>query len=568
MTKKNKLIIHHLDFKEAMLKKEYIFKIINRLAKWGFNNLMFEMDNKFKFSQNYEFIHQDAFCIEEIQEITCHMRVKGMECIPFLQTLFHTNYIFKFKRYQHLCETIERPNQYDPFLPEAKMFIKNMLDELIEAFQPKEFVHLGGDEAHHLAKSKKYNQLRKKKGVGWVYIQHILPLIEHVLNKGLRPMLWADMLLAYPEVIEKIPKEVLLVSWDYFTTSNRPKSIIVWGTDKKTGLHNQERTVAELDDIDVPNFQENLRNYTLHDHSLKERTFKGFYCSDVLKDKGYATITASGNRSVKDSVAAPALFHHDNIYYSTLKGIQDGEGTMVTSWAVRHVHPELTFSGSYSLLAAASGNKGEWRERIDNYTLDEFGIKLKEYSELLKCMASVAPMSEAWSLDVMSRVYLKKDIDPFDSYLNDLNSGIVIHKMLYRESIIKKNRIKPNSRDEWRNELIYVISQCKDIYLKAKEILTTIKVRVIKNADQFNFWEESINYMILFCDFNILLYSRKLQPNIYKLEKRIFGHKNLIRKVYSKTYSPNSVQDEIEFRMGVFTTYLSKFIAGKFTTLK
>ena len=47
------------------------------------------------------------------------------------------------------------------------------------------------------------------------YGQHIMPLLDHVIELGKRPALWGDVLLQYPELLQDIPQETVVFTWNY-----------------------------------------------------------------------------------------------------------------------------------------------------------------------------------------------------------------------------------------------------------------------------------------------------------------------------------------------------------------
>jgi hypothetical protein len=131
--------------------------------------------------------------------------------------------------FAHLREHPDALNQYDPASPEAHALILDLFDEVLDAFRPARFFHVGGDETWRLGTSEKHRAIVAEAGVGGLYLRHMLPILEHVHRRGVRPMIWADMLLQYPQTLDLLPEYVVLVDWEYGRTGERTRAVRLWG---------------------------------------------------------------------------------------------------------------------------------------------------------------------------------------------------------------------------------------------------------------------------------------------------------------------------------------------------
>ena len=222
------MLAYHIDLKRAMWARTYLDTMVDRLRGWGFNTLIYEVEDKFRFSRHPAIQSPQAPTNAETADFAASCRAKGVEVMPLVQTLGHSEFVLGKPDYAHLREMPDAIDQYDPLSEEARGLIIDLCDEVIDVFQPREFFHVGGDETWSLGRSRKCAPVVEKIGVGGLYLKHMLPIIEHVHGRGLRPIIWADIVLSHPEVIRDIPTYVVLMDWDYWTCEERPDSIMVW----------------------------------------------------------------------------------------------------------------------------------------------------------------------------------------------------------------------------------------------------------------------------------------------------------------------------------------------------
>jgi len=111
----------------------------------------------------------------------------GLEIVPEVQSLSHVYYIACAHR--ELAETpdMEWPDSYCPSNPESYKILFDIMDEYIDALQPKR-VHIGHDEW----RSDAFCPLCKGKDTGKLYAEDVLKIRKHLKDKGLETWMWGD----------------------------------------------------------------------------------------------------------------------------------------------------------------------------------------------------------------------------------------------------------------------------------------------------------------------------------------------------------------------------------------
>jgi hypothetical protein len=108
-------------------------------------------------------------------------------------------------------------------------------------------------------------------------------------------------------------------------------------------------TWKEYRDLQLPEYKKRIGAHAVDARTEKDGSFKAFFHADALRAMGFEVITASANKSAGDTTGIPKNSRHlPNVFYSTRKGTEDGLGHLVTSWAVRHNHPEAGMVGAFT----------------------------------------------------------------------------------------------------------------------------------------------------------------------------------------------------------------------------
>ena len=53
-----------------------------------------------------------------------------------------------------------------------------------------------------------------KKGIGNVYIDYVLKAYEIIKQYQKTPLIWGDVLIKHPDLLGRLPKDMIFVDWD------------------------------------------------------------------------------------------------------------------------------------------------------------------------------------------------------------------------------------------------------------------------------------------------------------------------------------------------------------------
>ena len=149
---------------------------------------------------------------DEIRDLVAYARRYHIELVPEQQTFGHLHKALKLEKYNPLAET----PYGDVLSPQQEGTYKLIADwyrELNELF-PGSFFHIGEDETFELGEGQSREAARTR-GVGAVYFEHLNRIRDLLKPYNRRLMFWGDIAFNHPDLISSIPKEMIVMNWDY-----------------------------------------------------------------------------------------------------------------------------------------------------------------------------------------------------------------------------------------------------------------------------------------------------------------------------------------------------------------
>ena len=167
---------------------------------------------------------KESYSPDEMREIVNHAAGKGVDVIPGLALFGHAELFLKHPELAHCAELADgRSGRFgDAKLalclssPEVKERTARYLEEMAAIF-PSQYIHVGGDEIWDVgfcdrcaARSQDFA------GEQRLYLNHVVHCHQVVAGRlGRRMMLWDDMFELYEDILPEVPRDVIMVNWQY-----------------------------------------------------------------------------------------------------------------------------------------------------------------------------------------------------------------------------------------------------------------------------------------------------------------------------------------------------------------
>lgn len=332
---------------------EYMKYQIRRFAELKINTLTYYTEHVVRTEKHPEFAPPGgALSIAEWKELSEYAKEYYIELIPNFQSLGHAEKVLLCPKFQNIAES---NTMYALTKPETLEFMRDIYTEMSPAFESK-FFHVNCDETFDIGRGPSSEKV-KELGVGRVYTDYMNQLSSILKDNGKRMMMWGDIVLQHPEILDILPKETVMMTWEYSDYDSYSKWI----------------------------------------DPFVEKGFDFIVCPGVLN---------SSRISPNYKMAIP------NIQKFIKQGIEKGAiGVLNTVWDEGSLH---TFDRDW--YGVAYGAEHSWnpnkKELSDFDTRLSKAIYRSEKGELITAIHKLTEMSEIEALDNMSELVFWKTVIP------------------------------------------------------------------------------------------------------------------------------------------------------------
>ena len=204
---------------------DYIKRQIRTEAFFKLNMHSFYMEHTFA-SETHPLIGPEggSLTFGEIKEVVMYAQRYHVLVVPEQQTFGHLHKALRLEKYAELAET-PYGDVLSPQQPGTYKLIADWYEELNHLF-PGPFFHVGEDETFELGQGQSRTQAQAK-GVGAVYFEHLNKVRDLLKPYNRKLMFWGDIALNHPDLINQIPKDMIVMNWQYgarddFSSSIKP----------------------------------------------------------------------------------------------------------------------------------------------------------------------------------------------------------------------------------------------------------------------------------------------------------------------------------------------------------
>lgn len=192
---------------------EYIKRQIRTEAYLKLNMHSFYMEHTFA-SDTHPLIGPEggSLSFAEIKELVTYAQLYHVLLVPEQQTFGHLHKALRLEKYAELAET-PYGDVLSPQQPGSYKLIADWYAELNRLF-PGPFFHIGADETFELGEGQS-REVAREKGVGAVYFEHLNRVRDLLKPYNRRLMFWGDIALHHPDLIGQIPKDMIVMNWQY-----------------------------------------------------------------------------------------------------------------------------------------------------------------------------------------------------------------------------------------------------------------------------------------------------------------------------------------------------------------
>ena len=189
-------------------------EIVDLLARCRYNQFQLYTEHTFAYSAHPEVWEEaDPLTPAEIRKLDAYCQMQGIELVANQNTFGHMERWLTLPRYNPLAKfpkggavtpwgAVKKfPTTLDPANPGSIALVESLLDELLPNFTSG-LVNIGCDETFEIEDPEEY-------------LGFLLKVCDLARKHGKRPMFWGDIVLKHPDMIPRLPKDLIALDWGY-----------------------------------------------------------------------------------------------------------------------------------------------------------------------------------------------------------------------------------------------------------------------------------------------------------------------------------------------------------------
>lgn len=188
-------------------------EVIETLAEFKMNLLSFYMEHVFPYEHTPLAVPRGTgLTAEGFTRLSAYARRHHIDLVPQQQTFGHLHHLLKVESYSSMGE---RPHGSVLAAEDESAYewIAKAGTQLARTF-PSPFLHIGSDETHELGQGRS-RELATRVGFAGAYLHHMQRAVDVLKPLNRRLMFWGDMALAHRELLGKLPKDLVAMTWNY-----------------------------------------------------------------------------------------------------------------------------------------------------------------------------------------------------------------------------------------------------------------------------------------------------------------------------------------------------------------
>lgn len=186
----------HFDTKHHLDRMEYYYTLVDRLASWKVNAIIWEVEDKLRYERHPECAAPNAISKQEMAALCRYAKERNIEVNPLVQGLGHAG--FFLKRHWELRENPASDWECCPSNPHYYDLQFDLYKDAMEAMPYGHFLHVGGDEVSGIGN----DALCKSTGKTPFELQMmwLKKVCDFAKAHGRTAIFWDDMPLKYANV--------------------------------------------------------------------------------------------------------------------------------------------------------------------------------------------------------------------------------------------------------------------------------------------------------------------------------------------------------------------------------
>lgn len=206
----------HLDLKGLPPTPERLLSLLDLCAALRYNAVLVEWEDTFPWTCDPRLRCETAYTPAQVTAFVDRAAELGIEVISLVQCLGHMETPLSLRGSEGLREVAHRSDVLNPLAPGARALVEAMVADVLALTPKAKWLHLGGDEAWSFGTHPDTAAYIAEHGKGALYLHHVGPLLDSLNARGVRPILWHDMMNHWEDAaLDALAPRADLCVWGY-----------------------------------------------------------------------------------------------------------------------------------------------------------------------------------------------------------------------------------------------------------------------------------------------------------------------------------------------------------------
>ena len=199
--------------------------LVEQLARWKVNELQLYVENVFTFRRHPAIGRGfSPFTPQELLVLQDHCRLHHVRLVPSPASFGHMEKVLALPAYRRLGELpgfrgLPGGTTLCPGDGGSIRLVRELYEEFLPLFEADD-VNVCCDETWELGKGRSRRRAARV-GVGRLYLEFLLKIHRLCARHGKRMNAWADIALEHPELLGELPRDIVMLNWDYHPRGRR-----------------------------------------------------------------------------------------------------------------------------------------------------------------------------------------------------------------------------------------------------------------------------------------------------------------------------------------------------------
>ena len=210
--------------RNKVAKLDTLKSIIDKMAQLKMNHFELYVEGfSFEYKSFSEYLQKDGFItVEEYLELQDYCIERFIDFVPNQNGFGHMAPWLALEEFKDLRISPEGMHLWGRFRPASTLnplhegsieLVKKMYKDMLPLCKSKYF-NMNFDEPFELGRGLT-EEKAKEVGVGNLYIDYALKAYDEIKSYGRTPIIWGDVLLKHPDLLYRLPKDMMFVDWGY-----------------------------------------------------------------------------------------------------------------------------------------------------------------------------------------------------------------------------------------------------------------------------------------------------------------------------------------------------------------